>query len=79
MARTITITDPLDRLIVNTFGNFINQGPDKELLAEIRETLIPIQHGEAEPHDFFCPTMDQIEAYCIRQGSTGQEFDQQSF
>ena len=79
MARAITITDPLDRLIVNTFGNFINQCPDQKLLGEIKKVLIPIQLGEAEPSDFFCPTMDQVEEYYIRQESAGQGFDQQSF
>ena len=79
MAITITITDPLDRLIVNTFGNFINQCPDQKLLGEIKKVLIPIQLGEAEPSDFFCPTMDHVEAYYMRQESAGQGFDQQSF
>ena len=60
MAKSITLTDPLDRLILNTFGNFINQCPDKQLLEDVKQHLLPIQYGEVEPKPFFCPTMEVV-------------------
>ena len=49
------LTTPMDELIMNTMGNFIDQCPDKELLEQVKETLIPIQLGEAEPQPIFSP------------------------
>lgn len=43
------LTDMADRLILNTFGEFINQCPDQKLLQEILKDLIPMQMGEKEP------------------------------
>ena len=63
-AAKIIVTDTLDRLIVNTIGNFIDMCPDQDLLQEIKETLIPIQMGEAEVQPFFCPTRDEVDEYC---------------
>ena len=75
MAKSITLTDPLDRLILNTFGNFINQCPDKQLLEEVRQYLLPIQYGEAEPKPFFCPTMEEVEEYYVQQEAADGDLD----
>lgn len=48
-ASEIILTDMLDRMVLNTFGEFINHCQDKELLQEILKELIPMQLGEKEP------------------------------
>jgi hypothetical protein len=45
----IILTNMADRLILNTFGEFINQCPDQKQLQEILKDLIPMQLGEIEP------------------------------
>jgi len=42
------ITDMVDRLILDTYGGFINTCPDQKLCAEIVPYLAPIQMGEKE-------------------------------
>ena len=66
-ATKMVVTDALDRLILDTVGNFIDRCPDQELLEEIKKTLIPIQTGEAEAKPLFCPTMDEVDEYCDQQ------------
>lgn len=66
-ADKILITDVLDRFILDTFGNFINRCPDQSLLAEIKETLIPIQRGEIEARRALCATTDAVDAYYAKQ------------
>jgi hypothetical protein len=48
-ADKIVLTDTLDRLILNTFGEFINRCPDQKLRQEITNELVPMQLGEKEP------------------------------
>ena len=43
------LTDMADRLVLNTFGEFINRCPDQELLQEILKDLVPMQLGDKEP------------------------------
>lgn len=62
-ADRMVLTDLMDRFIMNTIGNFIDQCPDKVLLEQVKKVLIPIQLGEKEPGDFFCPAQDDLEAY----------------
>ncbi len=45
----MVMTDMADRLVLNTFGEFINRCPDQEFLQEILKDLIPMQLGEKEP------------------------------
>lgn len=45
-ASEIVLTDMLDRMVLNTFGEFINRCPDQNLLQEILKDLIPMQMGE---------------------------------
>ena len=40
------ITDMVDRLILDTYGGFINTCPDQKLCSEIIPYLAPIQMGE---------------------------------
>ena len=53
------LTDLADRLILNTFGEFINQCPDKKLLQEILKDLIPMQMGEREPNEILVADEDE--------------------
>ena len=43
------LTDTLDRLVLDTYGEFINRCPDKKFLQEITKELVPMQMGEKEP------------------------------
>lgn len=45
------LTDSADRLILNTFGEFINRCPDQTFLQEVFKDLVPMQMGEKEPED----------------------------
>ncbi|RJR13033.1 resolvase [Candidatus Parcubacteria bacterium] len=47
-ADEMILTDTVDRLVLNTFGEFINRCPDQELLQEILKDLVPMQMGEKE-------------------------------
>ena len=46
-AEKMIVTDMCDRLILDTFGGFINNCPDQKLCGEIVAKLAPIQMGEA--------------------------------
>lgn len=47
-AEKMIVTDMCDRLILDTFGGFINNCPNQKLCGEIVAKLAPIQMGEAE-------------------------------
>ena len=68
----IVITDPLDRLVLNTIGNFIDTCPNKMLLSAVKRILIPIQLGGEEPFPVFSPTMAEVASYL----QAFQEWDQ---
>jgi len=70
-ASEITVTDAMDWLMLNTFGTFINQCPDQDLLEKVKETLVPIQMGLAEAQPFLCPTRSEMDEY-IAQNDTMQ-------
>lgn len=61
------LTDRMDELIMDTIGNFIDHCPDKVLLEEVKNILIPIQLGEVEPGSLFCPSMEEINAFYQQQ------------
>ena len=63
-AEKIILTDVADRLILNTFGGFINTCPDQELCRQIIPILAPIQMGEAEPQDFPIVSREAFDEYC---------------
>lgn len=62
-AEKMVITDICDRLILDTYGGFINNCPDQKLCAEIIPLLAPIQMGEAEVGDILMVTRDESKAY----------------
>ena len=47
-AEKMIVTDMCDRLILDTFGGFINNCPNQKLCGEIVAKLAPIQMGETE-------------------------------
>lgn len=71
------ITDAADWPILNTIGYFIDKCPDQELLDEIKRTLIPIQEGKAQAQPFFCPTLDEVEEYCVQLDSMDMDKDRE--
>lgn len=66
-ADKIVLTDTLDRLILNTFGEFINRCPDQKLLREITKELIPMQVGDKKPDDIAIVSMEEAQAFWNHQ------------
>lgn len=62
-ASKMILTDIADRLILDTFGGFINCCPDQKLCAEVVNRLAPIQMGDAEVSEFPMITRDEYDAY----------------
>lgn len=62
-AEKMVITDMCDRLILDTYGGFINYCPDQKLCAEIIFYLAPIQMGEKETGEILMVTKDESNAY----------------
>lgn len=60
-AQEITLTDILDRLIVNACEGFIMQCPNQELCLKIIEHLAPIQMGETEAKDIGAVPRDALD------------------
>lgn len=56
----IFLTDQLDRLILNTFGEFINSCPDQAFLEEVKKELVPMQLGEKEPSEILSASEDEF-------------------
>ena len=48
-ADRIILTDPLDRLVLNTYGSMIDSCPDRERLKCIARKMIPMQQDHLEP------------------------------
>lgn len=62
-AEKMILTDIADRLILDTFGGFINCCPDQRLCAEVVNRLAPIQMGDAGTKEFLIITRDEYDAY----------------
>ena len=62
-ADEIIITDTLDQIILNTFGNLIDRCCDASLLEDITKILIPIQMGKAKAPAIFAPTLEEVERF----------------
>lgn len=60
-ADKIILTDQADRLILNTFGEFINQCPDQAFLQEVLKNLVPMQMGDKEPSEILTVSEDEFE------------------
>ncbi|MBR0600074.1 resolvase [Sinanaerobacter chloroacetimidivorans] len=59
-ADKIILTDQLDRLILNTFGEFINRCPDQAFLQEVLKELVPMQLREKEPSEILSASEDEF-------------------
>ncbi|MFR8845231.1 MAG: hypothetical protein ACLVGL_09360 [Waltera sp.] len=57
------ITDMVDRLILDTYGGFINTCPDQKLCSEIIPYLAPIQMGEKEAGEILMVTREESDMY----------------
>ena len=62
-AEKMIITDMVDRLILDTYGGFINTCPDQKLRREIIPHLAPIQMGETEAGEILMVTRTEADAY----------------
>ncbi len=62
-AEKMVITDMCDRLILDTYGGFINTCPDQKLCAEIIPYLAPIQMGEKEAGEILMVTREESDMY----------------
>lgn len=60
-AEKMILTDLADRLILNTFGEFINHCPDQEYLQEVLKELVPMQMGEKEPANILSANEDEFQ------------------
>lgn len=62
-ADKMILTDTLDRLVLDTFGEFINRCPDQKLLQEITKELVPMQLGEKEPVSIPIASVEEAHAF----------------
>ena len=62
-AKQMVLTDLMDRLILDTYGGFINTCPDQNLCREILCHLAPIQMGDKEAEEFPIITRDEYDEY----------------
>lgn len=62
-ARKMILTDLADRLILDTYGGFVDHCQDKELLHNIIGLLTPIQMGKVKPEEFLIITRDEYDEY----------------
>lgn len=62
-ADKMILTDTLDRLVLDTFGEFINRCPDQKLLQEITKELVPMQLGEKEPVSIPIASVEEAQAF----------------
>lgn len=62
-ADKLVLTDTLDRLILDTYGEFINRCPDKKLLQEITKELVPMQLGDKEPAEIPIASAEEAQAF----------------
>lgn len=62
-ADKMLLTDTLDRLVLDTFGEFINRCPDQKLLQEITKELVPMQLGEKEPVSIPIASVEEAQAF----------------
>lgn len=62
-ADKMILTDTLDRLVLDTYGEFINHCPDQKLLQEITKELVPMQLGEKEPVSLPIVSVEEAQAF----------------
>ncbi|OLN30612.1 MULTISPECIES: recombinase family protein [Desulfosporosinus] len=66
-ADKMVLTDTMDRLVLDTFGEFINRCPDQKLLQEITKELVPMQLGEKEPLSIPIVSIDEALDFLSRE------------
>jgi hypothetical protein len=66
-ADRLLLTDTLDRLVLDTFGEFINRCPDQKLLQDITKELVPMQLGEKEPVSIPIASAEEAQSYWNQQ------------
>jgi hypothetical protein len=59
----ITMTDQLDLTVLTTFGGFIDKCPDRSLLQDVQQHLVPIQMGQTMAKEVPTVSMDTMELY----------------
>lgn len=75
-AEKMIITDMVDRLILDTYGGFINTCPDQKLCAEIIPYLAPIQMGEKKKlADSYEQRLKDMDSFLEKQTCQIPEFD----
>ncbi|ACV62386.1 Resolvase domain protein [Desulfofarcimen acetoxidans DSM 771] len=62
-ADKMILTDTLDRLVLDTYGEFINRCPDQKLLQEITKVLVPMQMGDKEPAEIPIVSVEEAQAF----------------
>lgn len=62
-ADKIVLTDMLDRLVLDTYGEFINHCPDQRLLQEITRVLVPMQMGDKELVEIPIASAEEAQAF----------------
>jgi Site-specific recombinases, DNA invertase Pin homologs len=66
-ADKIVLTDTLDRLVLDTYGEFINHCPDQNLLQEITKVLVPMQMGDKEPSEIPIASVEEAQVFWSRE------------
>lgn len=59
----IVMTDRMDMLVLNTYGEFIDRCPDRELLLNVLTHLVPIQCGKVNAMDVRSVPKDIYDLY----------------
>lgn len=62
-ADKIILTDTLNRLVLDTYGEFINCCPDQKYLQEITKELVPMQLGDKEPVSILMASVEEAQAF----------------
>ena len=63
----VTITTPMDMLVVNTRYSFLDRCPEQELCEAIKDHLIPIKMGEVEAKPVPSITDSEYNRLCWEQ------------
>ena len=59
----MTLTDQLDLTVLTTFGGFIDKCPDRSLLQDVLQHLVPIQMGQTMAEEVPTVSMETMELY----------------
>lgn len=59
----MTLTDQLDVTVLTTFGGFIDKCPDRGMLQNVLQHLVPIQMGQTRVKEVPTVSMDTMDLY----------------